>query len=200
VNNDVNALTLLQSDELVVGGSFTTAGGSPSSRVARWSETGAPWVAAQLQGSSAVVGDTIELHATPATEYSGVTFQWQHGGVDIPGESGLLDSPTDGGAAVLTIESVLPSDAGEYRVVFTNPCGSATSEIVEVSVSGSCPADYNGNGEGDVLDFLDFIDDFGTCSGQPLPCGSFGTVDFNGDTSVDVLDFLDFIDAFGQGC
>ncbi|QYK49610.1 MAG: choice-of-anchor B family protein [Phycisphaeraceae bacterium] len=64
----------------------------------------------------------------------------------------------------------------------------------------ACPADYNGDNEVDVLDFLDFFDDFGACSGQPGPCGGVADADFNGDTLVDILDFLDFLDAFGTGC
>lgn len=63
-----------------------------------------------------------------------------------------------------------------------------------------CPTDYNGDDEADVLDFLDFLDDYGQCDGIPAPCGSIGDSDFNGDTLVDVLDFLDFIDAFARGC
>ena len=66
----------------------------------------------------------------------------------------------------------------------------------------ACRVDVNGDTGADVLDFLDFIDAFGACDGQPAPCtgGSGVSADFNGDTSVDVLDFLDFIDAFGTGC
>ncbi len=66
----------------------------------------------------------------------------------------------------------------------------------------SCPSDVNGDGEVDVLDFLDFLDSFGACDGQPGPCsGSSGVdADYNGDTTVDILDFLDFFDAFGGGC
>lgn len=65
-----------------------------------------------------------------------------------------------------------------------------------------CPSDVNGDTESDVLDFLDFIDSFGTCENQPAPCvGASGVpADFNADTSVDVLDFLDYLDAFGIGC
>ncbi len=66
--------------------------------------------------------------------------------------------------------------------------------------SDPCAADYNGDTLPDVLDFLDFFDDFGACDQQPSPCGSIGDADFNGDTTIDVLDFLDFLDAFGQGC
>ncbi len=63
-----------------------------------------------------------------------------------------------------------------------------------------CSADYNGDTLPDILDFLDFFDDFGACDQQPAPCGSRGDADLNGDTIVDILDFLDFLDAFGQGC
>ncbi len=59
------------------------------------------------------------------------------------------------------------------------------------SVAIECPADYSADGQVDVLDFLSFLDHFGT-----------GRVnaDFNADTIVDILDFLDFLDAFGTGC
>ncbi|MBX3317897.1 MAG: hypothetical protein KF902_13665 [Phycisphaeraceae bacterium] len=63
-----------------------------------------------------------------------------------------------------------------------------------------CPADYNGDTAPDVLDFLDFLDDFGACVGQSGPCGSWGNADINGDTVVDVLDFLDFLNEFASGC
>ncbi len=91
-----------------------------------------------------------------------------------------------------------------FHAVVTNPCGSTTSSDAVLSVGGpgctACPADYNADGTPDVLDFLDFLDDFGTCEGQPTPCGSTSNADFNHDTVIDVLDFLDFLDAFGTGC
>ena len=73
--------------------------------------------------------------------------------------------------------------------------------VGEVIEDPACPSDVNGDGESDVLDFLDYMDAFGQCENLPAPCGS-GPVDadFNGDTTVDVLDFLDFFDAFGTGC
>lgn len=68
-------------------------------------------------------------------------------------------------------------------------------------VAPPCPASYNNDGvPGDILDFLDFLDDFGACENLPPPCGSWGDPDLNGDTFVDVLDFLDFLDSFGTGC
>lgn len=63
-----------------------------------------------------------------------------------------------------------------------------------------CRANYNRDCLVDILDFLDFFDDFAACMNQAGPCGQIGNADFNGDTFVDILDFLDFFDAFGQGC
>ncbi|MCW5768407.1 MAG: hypothetical protein KIT19_06965 [Phycisphaeraceae bacterium] len=68
-------------------------------------------------------------------------------------------------------------------------------------VGSSCPADVNGDGELDVLDFLDYLDAFGQCEGQPVDCTVYGVkANFNGDDIIDVLDILDFFDAFGTGC
>jgi hypothetical protein len=59
------------------------------------------------------------------------------------------------------------------------------------------PADFNADTTVDVLDFLDFINDFGLCENQPAPCGTIANADLGGDTIVDILDFLDFMDVFG---
>ncbi len=76
-----------------------------------------------------------------------------------------------------------------------------TSVRVFFAVPPPCAADYNGAGdEGDIVDLLDFLDDFGTCQGQAAPCGTQGDPDLNGDTVIDIVDFLDFLDAFGNGC
>lgn len=68
------------------------------------------------------------------------------------------------------------------------------------NLPSNCPADYNGDLVQDVLDFLDFMEDFGICENAPAPCGETGDADFNGDNVIDILDFLEFLDAFGQGC
>lgn len=72
------------------------------------------------------------------------------------------------------------------------------------AAGGGCPdfdlADYNGDTLVDVLDFLDFLDDFGTCENQPTPCTSTGNDadEYNPDGFIDILDFLNFFDLFGQ--
>ena len=54
-----------------------------------------------------------------------------------------------------------------------------------------CPADVNFDGAADILDFLEFIDAFGSAREW---------TDLTGDASIDILDFLEFFDAFGTGC
>lgn len=63
-----------------------------------------------------------------------------------------------------------------------------------------CLADYDINGEVDILDFLNFIDDFSVCEESPAPCGSLGDPDIDGNGFIDILDFLIFIDSFSNGC
>lgn len=54
-----------------------------------------------------------------------------------------------------------------------------------------CRADYNLDGISDILDFLDFFNDFGNLDPR---------ADVNLDGLVDIQDFLDFFNWFGAGC
>ncbi|MBX3368231.1 MAG: NF038122 family metalloprotease [Phycisphaeraceae bacterium] len=135
-------------------------------------------------------GDLASFNVVAAG--TNLTYQWRKNFVVIPGAE----------SSTYTIPVTTASDAGSYRVTVTGDCGVVTSAeaILTVNQPGpGCAADYNGDGEFDILDFLDFLDDFGQCENQPGPCG-LHDADFNGDTFVDVLDFLDFLDAFGTGC
>jgi hypothetical protein len=92
------------------------------------------------------------------------------------------------------------ADGVIYGRAFGTSAGGTGYHAVKWTPIDECAAKYNDGEEPDILDFLDFVDDFSTCEGQPAPCGSFGEADINGDTFVDILDFLDFIDSFGTGC
>ncbi len=81
--------------------------------------------------------------------------------------------------------------------------GNGIVDASDLAIANDCfcgIADYNNDGGVDVLDFLDFIDDFGTCENQPTPCTSTGNgADiYNPDGFIDILDFLGFFDIFGQ--
>jgi probable HAF family extracellular repeat protein len=59
-----------------------------------------------------------------------------------------------------------------------------------------CAADFNTDGMTDILDFLEFVDEFASCQGNDTSCWN-GFADINGDDLIDILDFLEFLDKFG---
>lgn len=121
-----------------------------------------------------------------------------------PGTSGGWNQVSFDPASVLPLTATM-----KLRFLVSDTSGDSNVEaaIDDVLVErltctdpSDCIADYNADGGVDVLDFLDFIEDFGSCDGQPGPCGAFGNADVNNDGGVDVLDLLEFLDLFSQGC
>lgn len=167
---------------------YSSSGG----RVYRTLDAGLTWssVASTLAGG--VVPRALE-----------VDFEFDPPALFVGSGAGIYHS-LDGGATWTKNDASFPNaNVGDIAidrerrriVVATYGRGAWISDL-----PSPCPGDHNGDTTQDVLDFLDFMDDFGTCENQPGPCGAVGDADFNGDTQVDVLDFLDFIDAFGSGC
>lgn len=106
----------------------------------------------------------------------------------------------DGVLSFVGVWSDLPFDRVEYRDLSQQCDNEYWGRFFIGTNPRVCAADYNGDTLVDILDFLDFFDDFGGCLFEPAPCGSISNADLNGDTFVDILDFLDFLDAFGIGC
>lgn len=135
--------------------------------------------------------------ATAATSMTAVSFQWTKDGIALDEADPRFTGTT---SSQLEISPVLIQDSGAYTCVLTNACGSVTSRIAHLDVTLCCPADYNSDGDADILDFLDFMNDFSSCDNSSGPCGDTGNADHNGDTTVDIIDFLDFLQAFSDGC
>jgi hypothetical protein len=108
----------------------------------------------------------------------------------------------DVNAEFITIPSGVLTPNKSYRWAVIINGDSTWSELAEFqfTTTSECIADYDENGEVDILDFLAFLDDFSVCDGMPAPCGATSNTDVNGDTIVDILDFLDFLDSFSVGC
>src|SRR6185436_7105091 len=70
-----------------------------------------------LAGSDAIF--TVVAIGVPAP-----TYQWQFNGANLPGATN----------ASLTVANVATNNAGNYRVVVSNPFGSATSAVVSLTV------------------------------------------------------------------
>ncbi|MBL0927263.1 MAG: SUMF1/EgtB/PvdO family nonheme iron enzyme, partial [Phycisphaerales bacterium] len=147
VDGTVQALAALPNGDLVASGFYTTSGSVVTPFLARL--TGAPWVLAQPSPRSLILGQTIQVSATPIAGLTGLSVQWQRNGVNIAsgaggassgggtvsGASGVLPSPTVGAAAVLTITGAQVSDSGSYTAVFTNTCGTVTTIPALVNVA-----------------------------------------------------------------
>lgn len=76
--------------------------------------------------ASQSVCDAGALTLNVAASGSGpFTYQWRKDGGDLPGESN----------ASLTIDPVVPGDAGNYDVIITNGCGQTTSPAAAVTIA-----------------------------------------------------------------
>lgn len=67
-----------------------------------------------------------------------LSYRWQRDGADLVDDDRISGTSTP----ALVITNVRPSDAGAYRVVVSNMCGSVNSAPAQLTVLGSdCPAD-----------------------------------------------------------
>lgn len=94
-----------------------------------------------------------------------------------------LEITSDGSGEVVLIWEDERSDGGDVYGQNVNADGTLGA--------GGCPADFNGDGVVNTLDFLAFLNAFS--AGDP-------SADFNGDGTVNTLDFLAFLNAFNSGC
>lgn len=78
----------------------------------------------QTVNAGATVTFTAAATGTPAP-----TFQWQRSGTNLPGATG----------ASLVLNSVQPSDAGNYSVVASNAAGQVTSPAATLTVNAPTP-------------------------------------------------------------
>jgi hypothetical protein len=220
VNGQVRALTVFDDGTgpaLYVGGDFTTAGGVTVDRIAKWD--GSNWSALTGSGGVGVNGQvralTVFDDGTGPALYLGGGFpsvagmtvnyiaRWD--GISWSVLAGPSEVGVNSGVNALTVFADGSGPALYAGGDFTTAGGIVSKSMAKwqsCTPPPVCLPDVNDDGEVDILDFLDFIDSFGTCEALPAPCaGTSGvSADYNGDTLVDILDLLDFMDAFGTGC
>ncbi len=143
----------------------------------------------QPQDQPLVVGANAQLivHAAGAGT---LTYQWRKGAAP------LSNGPTPGGSVVsgaqtntLTISGLTAADAGEYRCLVSNACGSLLSNAAQLG--STCYPDCNGNGTLTVADFGCFQTAF-ISSNPYADCNQSGT--------LTVADFGCFQTQFVVGC
>jgi hypothetical protein len=162
-NNIVFALATLSGGDSLVGGSFTTAGGLPSSRIARYFP-GAPApsiLTHPLPITTVASGNAAFFVGATGGLGSGLpTHQWRKDGIAI-NTSGNPSAAT----STLVLANVQAADLGSYDCIVTNSCGgagTASNPAMLSFVVDSCPGDFNHDGGIDFFDYLDFVDAFST--------------------------------------
>lgn len=95
--------------------------GSATSNAATLTVNSAPSIQTHPSGFTACTGQAPQL-CVSATGSGTLSFQWQRGGVDVPGA---------------TSTCLTPSVSGSYRCVVTNSCGSTPSNAALVTINSA---------------------------------------------------------------
>ncbi len=106
----------------------------------------------------------------------------------------FIDGPAVGGNAhTVTMDTSTPGLKSATLTINSDDPDQLTRVVTLIGevLDATCAADFNGDGEVNFFDYLDFVDAYSA--------GDSGA-DFNGDTEIDFFDYLDFVDAFSAGC
>lgn len=128
----------------------------------------------------------VEGDGPDPNAYGEITYQWQHEGVDMPGE----DNPD------LEVDFISNETAGAYSCVISNGCGSVRSDTAYLRIGlPVCPGDLDGDREVDLRDLAVLLTHFGNPTGATPADG-----DTDGDRDVDLSDLATMLAHFGQRC
>lgn len=187
--------------ELVIGGFFSSTP-VPQAYLARWSETGTPWIAQQPKSTAAVEGRDVSMAATIASGYSEGSVRWTRNGVEVndgPEGASIGGGSVEGArSSRLQIRGLRPGDAGLYEAWFGGPCGTARSEPASISVLAQCPADLNDDRVVDDADFTIFAIAYvlSDCHAIAMPDGCPADLDM--DNQVGESDFALFLEPYNR--
>jgi hypothetical protein len=140
----------------------------------------------KLQPANQTVTNGSAVSFTAAASGTPVpTVQWQvsaNGGATFSNVAGAT-------ATTLTFSAAFAENGNQYRAVFTNASGSATTNAATLTVNPPIPGDVNGDGVPNCADLAIVKASFGKKTGQ---AGFDSRADVNGDGIVNVLD-LSFV-------
>lgn len=184
----VTSLAALPNGEIIAGGGFISAEGRVSAHWARWVDDPHPRIAQHPTGKPMTAGDSIDINVVPAPGYDfngPLTYRWQRNGANLP--DGALPNGTivqGAGSDTLRLSNFHPLDAGAFRVVVYNSCGTAISKDVILAVtSDAAHADANNDGAVNALDLVELLV---SLAHRPSTPGT--EADLNADGVVDLRD------------
>jgi hypothetical protein len=180
---------------LFAGGSFLTAGGYSSGRIARYDSWAAQIVKQPVDQATSV--GSVAQFTVAAEGYGPFTYQWYRGA------SALEDGPTEHGSVMsgsdtdaLTISKVQQADAGDYRVRVSH-CGATFSAPATLTVTPSAlRGDLNCDGRIDAFDIDPFVLALTDPTGYEaaFPHCDRQLADISADGSVDAFDIDPFVE------
>ena len=113
-----------------------------------------PVISSHPVGISVIDGSPASF--TVIASGPGIGYQWRRNYVNLT-NGGAISGAT---SPTLTLAPTAMADnLSLYDCVITNTCSSITSRMAALSVL-QCPADFNGDGEVDFFDYLDFVDGY----------------------------------------
>ena len=203
VRNSVYALATHPSGEILVGGAFARAGGKVSAHFARWSDTGVTRILTQPQSDAINCNlESPEFNITVAPGYN-PTYQWYFNGAPINADGKHeIDVFPEGSRLRINPLFLYSNDAGDYHVVVSTTCGSITSDVATLTITGNCPppcpGDFDGSGFVDDTDCVTFASAYNIldCTDPSMDEGC--PADINDDGFVDDADFVLFAEAYNQ--
>lgn len=149
-NQDVAALAVTQTGDIVLGGFFTNTG----ARISQYSFGGTlPTIIEDPQSISEACDDGVAEFTVVATGTTPLAYQWRKDGTPID-VSENLSAVT----STLMFSPPVAADDGVYDCIVTSTCGSVTSAPATLTVVSCdyCPADFNDDGGIDGSDVADF--------------------------------------------
>jgi fibronectin-binding autotransporter adhesin len=145
--------------------------------------TFAPTSAADIQIASVSAADVIASNNPITINGGSLTVSAINGFIGGIGQSWTVISGSSRTGQFAQVQLPSPPQAGlKWAVQYTS-----NSVIVRVT----CNSDYNGDGQVDFFDYLDFVSDFSVEAPD---------ADFNGDNTIDFFDYLDFVNEYARGC
>lgn len=103
----------------------------------------APQITQQPAPTTACPGNTVGFTVTATGD--SVSYQWTKNNTNLSNAEGKVSGATTN---AISISSITPDDAADYRCVITGPCVSVTSDAAHLTIGGDAPVITNSGTSG----------------------------------------------------
>lgn len=124
---DLNLCDLRASDAGIYSVVVSNGFGSVTSQVATLKVVDCPLFLTQPQSQQGLDGTNLLLSAQTAGKLP-MSYRWERDGAEVTSD----EAPS----STLRVSNTVPAHSGNYRLILSNACGMATSEIAQVTIWG----------------------------------------------------------------